>query len=168
MNKTLGDIFKDIEPNHFCTIQRTGNVRSDLERLVLPYNAPADLVEFYTRYAEVRLFKEDDPPYWFHPVSKLRRTGHDILGDRPSERFPESWFTICDVRDGNYIAVDLQRSEAGSCKYIDCFHETFAMVGYSTVIALSFEEFLRAALDSGGSSFWLERGFKGYGDAYEM
>jgi hypothetical protein len=53
------------------------------------------------------------------------------------------------AQDGNYIAVDIASQDGEHCNYIDCFHETFAMPGQSTIVAGSFAELLDRALRGG-------------------
>jgi hypothetical protein len=59
------------------------------------------------------------------------------------------------VQDGNYVAIDLPAKPNGEVWLIDCFHETIGLEDYSTVIALSFSEFLERALASKGEQYWL-------------
>jgi hypothetical protein len=70
------------------------------------------------------------------------------------------------VQDGNYVAIDLPAKPNGEVWLIDCFHETIGLEGYSTVIALSFSEFLERALASRGEQYWLAE-HPSYGDAFE-
>ncbi len=129
------------------------------------FELPRDLCEFYKRYRSVRLFVgEYGTIYRFVPIDQIHPTRLDIYGKDTADWGPDSWFTVCDVQDGNYIAIDVGSRYGDRCNYIDCFHETFAEPGESRIISLSFTELLTCALDSHGKLFFLQDGFTDYGD----
>jgi antitoxin YokJ len=79
----------------------------------------------------------------------------------------EYWFAIADVADGNFIAIDLHPDHSGMC--YDCFHETFAIPGYVSIIASSFSDLLHRLLHhTEDSSYWLEEGFEPLGEAFRL
>jgi cell wall assembly regulator SMI1 len=132
------------------------------------YQLPEDIKEFYRRYKTVNLFAfRGGWQYRFVLVNEIHCVGFDILGKFYEKDRTSSWFTICDVMDGNYVAVDLASEKDNQWNYIDCFHETFGIPGECRVIAKSFAEFLKQSLYSGDSLYYLEKSFKGYGDALE-
>jgi len=167
----LEDLFAEIEKSH--TFELTSNLfEIDEFEKRCGYKLPKDLKEFYRRYKTVRLFDDQwGASYRFVPVIEMKVTGYDIYGDstNPDEfLWPKSWFTICDVLDGNYIAIDLSSKKGNECNYIDCFHETYGTPGESRIIAKSFKELLEQSLKGGREQFYLKEDFKDYGDALEI
>ncbi len=163
----LEDLFDEIEKQHVYELADLPSKIEELEKLC-GYKLPDDLKEFYHRYKTVRLFNfEWGWKYRFLPVSEIHITGLDIFGKYYKNEEPKSWFTICDVMDGNYIAVDLLSRKDNEWNYIDCFHETYGVPGENDVIAKSFRELLEKCLHGGNSLFYLEKGFQNYGNALE-
>ncbi len=126
---------------------------------------PSDLRDFYRFANGARLFDKIDSPYRIMPLSKLCHPSVVILGEDCRPEGTEGFVAFCDVRDGNYLAIDLKQCTAESgassqCPIIDCFHETFPDPAYLEVIANSFSEFLSYSLTSGGGEFWLEDEFR--------
>jgi hypothetical protein len=132
----------------------------------LGFHLPEDLVRFYTQCNGAYLFEKPDSPYFILPIERLRRTRVDIYGEDEDRWGPATWYSVCDVQDGNIVAIDTRTVRGETCWFIDCFHETFLERGYCKIIALSFTEFLSRALKSQSPHFWLAD-FKGYGDARE-
>jgi hypothetical protein len=160
----LQDIFSKIEAHHYW---EPADSPLDITAFQIGqgFDLPADLVEFYKRYKSVRLFcNKGEALYRFVPISEIHPTRIDIYGESEDDWGPDSWLTICDVRDGNYVAIDVESRDVDKFNYIDCFHETFAEPGESRIIALSFEEFLRRSLENRGSVYFLEPDFIDYGD----
>jgi hypothetical protein len=98
---------------------------------------------------------------------ELQRIDQAITGEQfATGPFPW-WFAIADVRDGNYVAIDLNPEHHGLC--YDAFHETFAMPGYVSVIASSFSDFLWRLLNQNeDSTYWLQKEFKPLGEAFAL
>jgi hypothetical protein len=169
--KTLEDLFVEIEKTHEYVMADNPSAIDEFERQC-GYELPQDLKDFYHRYKTVKLFvRGSEAVYRFVPVTEMRETGFDIYGDlvNPAEfLWPQAWFTICDVLDGNYIAIDLVSIKGDECNFIDCFHETFGVPGESRVIAKSFREFLEKSIKGGEELFFLKKDFTGYGDALEI
>lgn len=163
----LQDLFTEIEKSHVFELNDDPSA-TDRFKKACGYDLPEDMKEFYHRYKTVILFDgEWGATYRFVSVNKMKNTGFDIYGDsaNPDEFFwPRAWFTVCDVLDGNYIAVDLSSRKGNEYNYIDCFHETYGIPGGSQVIAKSFKELLERSLENGEQQFYLKEGFKGYGD----
>jgi hypothetical protein len=166
---TIQDLFDEIEERHLyelCTDP------SKLDALEEKYGhlLPEDLIGFYRRYRTVSLFDGPfGPSYRFVPPSEIHPTRIDIYGEDTDEWGPSSWLTICDVLDGNYIALDITSGSGDEYNYIDCFHETFAEPGQSMIIARSFIGLVRSALEGGGDKlFWLHEGFVSYGDGMPL
>jgi cell wall assembly regulator SMI1 len=162
---TIQDLFNEIEEQHSyeaCTDP------SEIEALEVKYGypLPADLIAFYRRYKTVRMFDSPfGPLYRFVPISEMHPTRRDIYGEDTDEWGPRTWITICDVLDGNYIAIDIASGSGNQYNYIDCFHETFAEPGESQIIAKSFTELVNSAMRGGGERlFWGIEGFVAHGD----
>lgn len=167
----LEDLFVAIEKFH--TFELTDNpAEIDEVEKHCGYKLPEDLKEFYRRYKTVKLFDgEWGATYRFVAVKEIKNTGYDIYGDsaNPDEFYwPRAWFTVCDVLDGNYIAVDLSSQKEEKYNYVDCFHETYGIPGESQVIAKSFRELLEQSLRNGEQQFYLKEDYKGYGDALKI
>jgi cell wall assembly regulator SMI1 len=161
----LQNLFSEIERLHSWEACSNPGAVADLEQR-LGCSFPDDIKAFYRRYDTVRLFADEhgDAAYRFVPAGEIHPTRKDVYGEDSDEWGPGTWQTVCDVQDGNYIAVDIASQEGAYCNYIDCFHETFAMPGQSKIVARSFAEFLDRALHGGARLYWLQEGFTGHGD----
>ena len=143
--------------------------RPATRRPILPpgFRLPTDLAAFYERFSEAALFIDDggaarcriQPPEGFVQVGQV------ILGHPTLTGVERSWFAVFDVREGDYVAIDLLPERLGRC--YDCFHETYGKPGYCKVISLSFTDLLNHLAEAVGRAFWLDRAFRGYGDAYK-
>jgi hypothetical protein len=162
---TLEQIFAEIDAHHYHEPCTDPSAIEALEKHH-GHQLPDDLKTFYGQYKTVRLFDgEYGATYWFVPVSEIHPARIDIYGEDTDEWGPSTWLTVCDVLDGNYIAIDIDSRESKEYNYIDCFHETFAEPGESKIVAKSFTELLERALSGGGNSvYYLQKGFTGYGD----
>jgi cell wall assembly regulator SMI1 len=136
------------------------------------YRLPEDLKAFYRRYRSVTICDSEEElsrgccNCRFVPVSKMHRTRIDIYGEDIDYYGPSTWITVCNINDGNYIALDLASGEGNERNYILCDHEVFAEPGESPVIARCFTELLKRVLH--GPSFWIGSGFMTYGDALPL
>jgi hypothetical protein len=82
----------------------------------------------------------------------VKRVSELVAGTEDDSICPPSWYAVCDVRDGNFVALDLASTRGGHTTVLDVFHETPAS---AQAIATSFSEFLAKALASGGEHYWL-------------
>jgi hypothetical protein len=99
--------------------------------------------------------------------TEFQRIDQVITGDRFASGPFQWWYAIADVRDGNYIAIDLNPEHQGLC--YDAFHETIAMPGYVNVIASSFSDLMRRLLNhSEDSTYWLQDDFEALGEAFAL
>lgn len=117
---------------------------------------PDDAKMFYREMDGASLFSQSDPPYRILRLSEIEPIA--LLLDADSKEIDaeiSKWFAMCDVRDGNYVALNLGQAHQAECPVIDCFHETFPNKVYCTVISRSFSEFVSNALNSEGRLFWL-------------
>lgn len=166
---TIEDLFDEINELH-STEPFTDPSEIDALERKCDFPLPSDLKTFYRKYMTVELFDSPDgATYRFVPVSDIHPTRIDIYGKDTDEWGPSTWLTICDVLDGNYIALDIASESGDQYNYIDCFHETFAEPGESKIIAKSFTELLHSAIKGGGDKlFWGYEGFTGYGDGMPL
>lgn len=161
--KSIADLLADLRSRadcHFTSATHLPSIPPDLQ-------LPLDLAAFYQQFSEANLFSDDgiDPPCRLVPPAEFVPVGIAIMGEPPETRIERSWYAVADVRDGNYLAIDLLPSRLGRC--YDCFHESYGEPGYCTVIALSFTELLNRIAEAEGNAFWLDEDFEGYGDAYD-
>ncbi len=164
----IEDLFADIEKSHIFQLADNPSEIDEFEKRC-GYELPEDFKEFYRRYKTVKLFLyKGGWHYRFVTIGEMRVTGFDIYGEYYKNDGPNSWFTICDVMDGNYISVDLASKKGNKWNYIDCFHETYGIPGECKVIAKSFIELLEQCLRGGDNLFYLQKGFQGYGDALDI
>ena len=162
----LEQLFTEIDNLHFFTKAIDPAAIDNFDKQ-MGYHLPDDLKEFYRRYNTVRLFpSEIGALYRFVPIQEIHPTRYDIYG--PQTKIYSSlnnWVTICDVLDGNYLALDVYSENNGEWNFIECFHETFAIPGESPIVARTFTELLAQALHNGDNQhFNIQEGFKGYGD----
>jgi len=167
---TIQDLFDEIEQHHsFEPCADPSEIEALETRLACPL--PGDLKSFYGRYKSVSLFVDPlgGPTYRFVPPSEIHPTRIDVYGEDTDEWGPSTWLTVCDVLDGNYIALDITSGSGDQYNYIDCFHETFAEPGQSMIIAKSFTALVRSALEGGGDRlFWGLEGLLSFGDGMPL
>jgi len=163
----LEDLFVEIEKSHSFEVTNDPSAIDEFEKRS-DYGLPEDLKTFYRRYKTVQLFPyRGGWQYRLVPIDEIHCVGFDILGQFYEKDNTTSWFTISDLMDGNYIAVDLASKKDNQWNYIDCFHETFGLAGECMIIAKTFTEFIERCLHSGDKLFYLEKDFQSYGDALE-
>lgn len=130
---------------------------------------PSDLREFYELAGGALLFNQNVCAGHIRILrpEEFQRIDFAINGEEFATGPFSCWFAIADVRDGNYIAIDLNREHFGLC--YDAFHETFATPGYVGVIASSFTDLLRRLLNhKEDSTYWLQVDFISLGEAFAL
>jgi hypothetical protein len=156
--RPLDNILDELQFRDDCTFRPA----TRLPELPQGLRLPDDLSAFFGRFSEARLFGHpSDPRYHIPPPEEFVQIGIAILGQQTTEPVQQGWYTLADVRDGNYIAIDCHPSRLGYC--YDAFHETIHLVSYCKVIAHSFTELMNIAAAAGDDAWWLKHGFKGYG-----
>ncbi len=164
----LDELFAEIDSLHSFELCLDETEIDHLENQC-GYKLPSDLKTFYKKYRSVKLFSSKyGCVYRFVPICDIHPTYEDIYGKDFDEKRPSEWFTVCDVQDGNYIAIDLASKNGDEFHFIDCFHETFAQPGECKIIAKSFTELLRLALHSNDKLYYLQEDFTGYGDGLPL
>jgi hypothetical protein len=121
------------------------------------FRLPNDLVYFYRHYSQATLF---DNRFHILPIASLSRISTVICGDDSADWCPPSWYAFCDLRDGNYVGMDLSTVGGNSCNILDCYHED---VPNFRIIATSFSEFFERILTAQGEIYWLQNSFQSYG-----
>jgi hypothetical protein len=116
-----------------------------------------DLRAFYMHCDGANLFDRVDPAFSFLPLAMIRRARVVMLQDDTDRSGPASWYAVCEVRDSNYILLDVSHQEDGRYPIRDGYREGFPDPDYCPRIARSFSEFLRGALRSNGRWFWLRK-----------
>ena len=123
---------------------------------------PEDLRAFYRRFSSASV--QQGLMGWlysFLPLNQVRPVSELILDKEPAPPGTAGWLAVCDVQDGNYIALDPR-----SGTYIDCFHETFGVPGQCAIVAISFGELVTQCLTGGNDQlFFLKPQFVAHGDA---
>ena len=121
------------------------------------YQLSVDMKEFYRFCGSADLFDGD---YVIMPLSEICRISLAQVGEDSEEWCPASWYAFCDIRDGNYIGIDLASFDGSNCDILHCEHES---IGEATIIAKSFSEFLLHTLNSKDEPYWFEKSFEPYG-----
>ncbi|MCP3102734.1 SMI1/KNR4 family protein [Myxococcus sp. K15C18031901] len=89
-------------------------------------------------------------------MKEIRRGRVLILADDTDKAGPRDWYAICEVRESNYILLDVSHQENGRHPIRDGYREMFPAPDHCPRIAASFAEFLSGALRSKGRWFWLQ------------
>ncbi|RKH17250.1 SMI1/KNR4 family protein [Corallococcus praedator] len=114
-----------------------------------------DLRAFYLHCDGADLFDRVDPAFSFFPLSQLRRARVVMRKDDTDRAGPASWYALCEVRDSNYILLDVSEKHGDRYPIRDGYNEAFPDPAYCRQIASSFSEFLEGALRSNERWFWL-------------
>ncbi|NNB95041.1 SMI1/KNR4 family protein [Corallococcus exiguus] len=121
-----------------------------------------DLRVFYLHCDGARLFAQRDPTFafvdptfTFLPLSRIVRARVIMRDEDTDQAGPPSWYAICEVRDSNYVLLDVSQQEEGRYPIRDGYNGAFPDPAYCARIASSFQEFLAGALQSNERWFWL-------------
>jgi hypothetical protein len=114
-----------------------------------------DLRAFYLHCNGAILFERNDPAFRFYPLEKILRARLAILREDTDAAGPASWYALCEVRESNYVLLDVSEQERGRYPLRDGYSERFPDPEFCPRIARSFSEFLAGALRSEGRWFWL-------------
>jgi cell wall assembly regulator SMI1 len=163
----IRELSEKIRADHYPEAPATKEEIAAAEKRI-GYRLPLDLKQFYLQSNGARLFKKLDSAFSIVPLEKIVPVSQDILGGTQPPEGTASWMTLCELPDGNYLAMDLASMKLPDTLHvIDCCHEAFGEEGRAQIIAMSFTEFLIDALKSGGKHYWVSNEFDGYGDALE-
>jgi hypothetical protein len=158
--KPLDQILDELQRRDDCDFASATRLPALPSGLLLP----ADLLTFYRRFGGGRMFGQpSDPRYRISSPEDFVEIGMAIYGEPMGRPPQDSWYSLADVQDGNYIAIDCHPARLGLC--YDIFHETASDLGNCRIIARSFSEFLQRAALSGDDAWWLGDRFEMYGYA---
>jgi hypothetical protein len=151
----LKALFEEVSRHHFPNPPASVEQIEEFEQRV-GWRLDPDLRAFYLHCDGAALFKpRPDADYRFLSLAEIRRARVAIRGKDDDSRGPASMYTLCDLQDGDYILMDVNRQNSGRYPLFDGWHEAWPVPEYCKQLAGSFSEFLEAALRSGGSWFWL-------------
>ncbi|GGJ24590.1 SMI1/KNR4 family protein [Deinococcus roseus] len=126
---------------------------------------PFDLRWFYNRCGEARLFYKEERYLTLLEPTELISANKRIVGKDHDYDISSYWYVFAQDADGEYLSIDLHPKRLG--RIYDTNHVNHALEGYTPIIALSFSEFLERSLNYRPNYYWLDRDFRGYGDAYD-
>ena len=150
-------LLEQVSRQHFPNPPATPAQLEAFEKRV-GWHLDPDLRAFYLHCDGADLFERPNTPYRILSLARIVRARVAIRGKDDDSRGPASWYTLCDVQDGNYVIVDVDARQDGHYALIDGYREMFPDAEYCTRIANSFSEFLDKALRSGGGHYWLKGG----------
>jgi hypothetical protein len=117
---------------------------------------PGDFLLFYKRCDGVRLVGEGgDAAYRFRDLGSIEIV-EGLRAERPADepdgfgRVRGRWVRFCDLSDGTFLALELSHTPGKGWKVARGGTAAAAITGLSPVVAWSFEELLRRALDGEG------------------
>lgn len=131
------------------------------------HRLPEDLQHFYQLCGGLAMFRGSRAPTYIVPPQGLVLANPVIVGEVAEYDISSSWYIIAsDGTDSQRVTIDLSLERLGRC--YDSFWDRHAVAGSSTIIALSFTEFLsRTHLSNGEELYWLRPDFAPLGDAYD-
>lgn len=131
------------------------------------HRLPDDLREFYHLCGGLMLFIGSVFPTSIVAPVDLVQANPVIVGEEGAYDISWSWYILAsDGTDIQRMTIDLSSERLGRC--YDSFWDRHAIAGSTTIIALSFTEFLsRAYACQGMDLYWLRDDFVPLGDAYD-
>ena len=148
----LGDLISAIQTSHRCELALSSAAdQLDAFENRTGFSLPSDLRAFYLKIHRAEIAGG----YRLLPVEHFERTGSALQGVEWADSEPPSWYAFCDVDDGDFVGIELERSVEGHHRIFDCDHED---VSTRSVIAVSFSDFLQRALSAGGRLYYLGEG----------
>ncbi len=114
-----------------------------------------DLRAFYLHCDGADLFNRIDSAFRIYPLALIRRARVVMRKSDTDAAGPASWYALCEVRDSNFILLDVSQQHRGRYPIRDGYNEAFPHPEYCREIAGSFSELLAGALRSKGRWFWL-------------
>jgi hypothetical protein len=114
-----------------------------------------DLRAFYLHCNGADLFDRIDFAFRFFPLEQIHRARWVMRKNDTDAAGPPFWYALCEVRDSNFILLDVSHQRYGRYPIRDGYNEAFPAPDYCRQIADSFSEFLAGALRSKGRWFWL-------------
>lgn len=147
-------LLDEVSRHHFPNPPATPEQIAAFEQ-TMGWRLDPGLRAFYLHCDGAILFDRHDPAFRFYPLAKIRRARVAILKEDTDKAGPPSWYALCEVRESNYILLDVSHQERGRYPIRDGYSGMFPAPEYCAQIAGSFSEFLAGALRSNGRWFWL-------------
>jgi cell wall assembly regulator SMI1 len=155
MTTPMPRLLAEVSRDHFPYPPATHEELEEFERRV-GWRLDPDLRAFYLHCNGAELIKQlPNTPYRILPLSKIVRARVAIYGDDEDKWGPALVYALCDVQDGNYVLVDVARSENGRYPLMDGYHEAWPNPEYCQQVAGSFSEFLEQVLRTRRNLYWL-------------
>lgn len=154
MTTPMRSLLEEVSRDHFPSPPATLEDIEEFEHRV-NWKLDPDLRAFYLHCNGASLIRLQDSPYEILSLSKIVRARVSIRGIDDDSRGPASMYSVCYVRDGNYVVLDVSRQVDGHYPLIDGDRETWPNLEYCTQIASSFSEFLEQVLRTRRSLYWL-------------
>lgn len=151
---SMPDLLEEVSRLHHARRPATPAQIEAFEQRV-GWRLDTDLRAFYQHCDGADLFDRIDPAFSFFPLSEIRRARVVMRKDDTDQAGPPSWYAVGEVRDSNYILLDVSRQHDGRYPIRDGYNEAFPDPAYCRQIAESFSGFLAGALRSNGRWFWL-------------
>lgn len=155
---SLDPLLEEISLHHFPRPPASSRHIEEFESRV-GWRLDDDLRSFYLHCDGAELFQRPNSPFRILPLSEITRARVALFAHDSDEYGTASWFVICYVEDGNYVAIDVSQTASGRYPVHDCFHELLPGAPQDKQIAHSFSDFLERALHSQGRRYWLEEGW---------
>lgn len=151
----MDSLLEEVSRDHFPYPPATPEAIEEFERRA-GWRLDPDLRAFYLHCNGAELIKRlPDTPYRILPLAQVVRARVAIYGEDDDRWGPASVYALCDVQDGNYVLVDVARSEHGRYPLFDGYHEAWPDPQYCRQIASSFSEFLEQVLRTRRNLYWL-------------
>jgi hypothetical protein len=127
---------------------------------------PDDLREFYAEFGGMSLFVNSAAHIKIVGPREFVPANLEIAGELHSEDISSHWYTLAKHDGQPVVTIDLHPERLGRC--YDSFWDRHAVVGSSSIIALSFSEWLSRVVQARSNAhYWLFDSFVPYGDAYD-
>jgi len=159
----IEQLLSDIAGNQRCSVEAPKGLPSISPDHVLP----DDLKDFYFRAGGVSLFLSSAYGLSIVSPDEVVLANPVIVGDLYPEDISSTWYIIAKDTNGDYYTIDLHPDRLGRC--YDSFWDRHAVAGSSTIVALSFTEFLQRMYENNGDHWYFaKRDFVRIGDAYDF
>jgi hypothetical protein len=150
----MSQLLEEISSEHFPQPPATPGEIEEFEHRV-GWRLDPDLRAFYLHCNGASLLRRQDPPYTIYPLSGIVRARVAIHGEDDDKWGPAPAYVLCDVRDRNYVLLDVSHQLDGRYPLLDGDHETWPSAEYSNRIASSFSEFLDQIFRTRRSLYWI-------------
>ncbi|RKH13718.1 SMI1/KNR4 family protein [Corallococcus sp. CA047B] len=151
---SMSPLLQEVTRLHFPRPPATSEQIEAFEQRV-GWRLDPDLRAFYLHCDGADLFDRIDPPFRFHPLAQIVRARVALRGRDTDDRGPANWWSICAVKDGNCIILEVGAQQDDHYPLRDGYREMFPDPAYCPQISSRFALFFNSALQSNGEWFWL-------------